>query len=136
MRVTPWRRAASLLHRGSDRLLDQNIDAAGNAFKRKIMMQVSGCRDGDRIDTGSQQLIEVGECGAAERPRDKIALLAVGIGDASQLNARHVRQDARMVAAHHADAHHPDLQRTDCAHPHSLDHGRETPPHHFTRLVP
>jgi len=34
------------------------------------------------------------------------ALLAIGIGHADEPDARQIGEDAGMVAAHHADAHH------------------------------
>ena len=103
--------SAALLHRRSDRLLDHDVDAAGDAFERQIVMQMGRRRDGDRIDPGAEQSVGIAECGAAERPGDEIALLAVGIGDPHQLDTGNVRQNARMVAAHDADANNPDLQR-------------------------
>ena len=43
---------------------------------------------------------------AAEHAGHEFALLAVGIGDADQLDARKIGEHARMVAAHDADADH------------------------------
>jgi hypothetical protein len=49
-------------------------------------------------------------------------LLAVGIDHADQVDAGHLRQDARMVAAHDADADYAYFQRTTCTNPASLTH--------------
>jgi len=54
-----------------------------------------------------QQRFNADECRAAQRPRNEIALLAIGIGDADEPHARQIREHAGMVAAHDADAHHP-----------------------------
>ena len=103
---------AALLHRRRDRLLDHDVDAARDAFEREVVMQMRRRGDGDRVDAGAEQAVDVGERGAAERARDKIPLLAIGIGDANEIDAGHVRQHARMVAAHDANADDPDLQRS------------------------
>ena len=59
-----------------------------------------------------EQFVDVGDGGAAERARDEIGLLAVGIGDGDQFGPRQAGQHARMVAAHDADADHADTQRS------------------------
>ena len=47
---------------------------------------------------------------AAERAGDEIGLPAVGIGDADQFGARQSGEDARMIAAHDANADDADTQ--------------------------
>ena len=67
------------------------------------------------VTASSPQLsseFEIAERRAAERASHEIALLAIGVRYSHQADIGHFRQDARMVAAHDADAHHPDLQRT------------------------
>ena len=51
------------------------------------------------------------QCGAPERSRDGIALLAIGVGDSDKTNAGNIRQHPGMIAAHDADADDADLQR-------------------------
>ena len=80
--------------------------------ERDVVMQVGRRRDGDGVDAAVEQRIEIAERRAAERASHEIALLAIGVGYSDQADVGHFRQDARMVAAHDADAHHPDLQRT------------------------
>jgi hypothetical protein len=74
------------------------------------MMQMSRRRDGDGLDSALEQRIHVGESRAAEGAADEFALPAIGIGDPHQLHAGHLREHACMVAAHDADADHPDPQ--------------------------
>ena len=76
-----------------------------------IVMKMGRRGDGDRIDSAADQRLQIGECGAAERVGDKLALLTVGIGHPDQLDAGHFRQHARMVAAHDADADNSNFQR-------------------------
>jgi hypothetical protein len=67
---------------------------------------MGGRRDGDSIDTLRKQRLNAAERRAAERPRNEIALLAIGIGHADEFDARQIGKDAGMIAAHHADANH------------------------------
>ena len=102
---------AALLDRRRDRLLDQDVKAAGDAGQRDIVMQMGRRGDGHRIDAAADQRFQIGEFGAAERAGDKLALLVIGIDHADELNAGHFRQHARMVAAHDADANNANFQR-------------------------
>ena len=81
---------ASLLDRRGDRLLDQHVHAALDAGEREIPMQMGGRSDGHGIDAGGQQRLDVGIGLAAERAGHEVALLAVGIGDADELDARKI----------------------------------------------
>ena len=58
------------------------------------------------------QSLDVGVAGAAERLRNQLALLLIGVGDPDQLDVGKIGKNARMVAAHDADAHHAQTQRT------------------------
>jgi hypothetical protein len=58
---------AALLDAGRNRLLDQDVDAAGDAFQRQVVMKMGGRGDGDGVDPLAHQSINVGEGGAAER---------------------------------------------------------------------
>ena len=99
---------APLLHRGCDRLLDQHVHAAVDAGLRQLAMQVRGRGDGGGVDAGLQQRLDIAIGRAAQHAGHKIALLAVGIGDADELHPGKIGKHARMVAAHDADAHHTD----------------------------
>ena len=68
-------------------------------------------RNSDGIDIEVEQLLDVGNGGAAERARNEIGLLEVGIGDPDELRARQPREHPGMIATHHADADHADTQR-------------------------
>ena len=68
----------------------------------------------------AEQQFEIVEFGTAQIAGDKLPLLAFGIDNPDQFNAGHFRQDARMVAAHDADADHPDFQRNTPTHPASF----------------
>ena len=74
-----------------DRFLDHEIDAAADAFKREVMMQMRRRGDGDGIDAAAQQGVHVAEGGASDGAGDKIPLLAVRVGYADELHARHFR---------------------------------------------
>ena len=84
-------------HRRGNRLLDQKMHAAGDAFKSNVVVQVGRRRDGHRIDAAAKQGIDIVEPGAAERAGDEIPPLAVRIGNAHQFDAGHVREHPRMV---------------------------------------
>ncbi len=64
------------------------MHAARDAGERDVVMQMGRRRDGDGIDFEIEQLLDVGDGGAAERARDEIGLLAVGIGDADEFSPR------------------------------------------------
>src|SRR5262249_60596385 len=97
---------ASLFHRWYDRFLPHHIDAMLDATERQFPMQMGGRRDGDSVVPVRKQRLNTAECRAAERARNEIALLAIGIGHADEPDAGQIGEDAGMVAAHHADAHH------------------------------
>jgi hypothetical protein len=69
---------------------------------------MGGRSDGDGINPGGEQRLDVVVGRAAERSRHEIALLAVRVGDPDQLDPRKIGEDARMVAAHDADTHYAD----------------------------
>src|SRR5262245_41814398 len=96
----------TLFYRRRDWLLDQHMNAAFDAAERQFAMQMGWGGDGDGIDACIEQRLNAGECRTTERPRNEIALLAVGVGHAYELHARQIDEDAGMIAAHDADAHH------------------------------
>ena len=71
-----------------DRLFDQHMHAALDRGEREVPMQMGGGGDGQRVDAQCEQLVDVIHRGAAERPGNPVALLAVRIGHPDQLHAR------------------------------------------------
>src|ERR1700691_3359763 len=51
-----------LLGRRSDRLLDHDVHAARNALQREVVMKMRWGSDGNRVDAGLQQSIDVLQC--------------------------------------------------------------------------
>jgi hypothetical protein len=119
---------APLLHRRRNRLLYQDMHAALDAEQRELAMQVRGSRDGDGVDTGRKQQLDIAERRAAECCRNEFALLAVGVCHADKLDARKIGEDARVVAAHDADAHHADAQQAVHAPSGGLHHDKRSSP--------
>src|SRR6185437_8727647 len=103
---------AALFYRRGDRLFHHDVDASRNAKERDVAMQMSGRRNGDRVDIAVQQFFDIADGDAAQGARHKFSLLAVWIGDANQFCARQSREHAGMIAAHNADADNPHTQRT------------------------
>jgi hypothetical protein len=101
---------AAFLNARRDRLLDQDIHAAGDAFQRQIVMKMGGRRYGEGIDSLAQQSVHIGECRAAKRASNEFPLLDVGIGNSDELNTRHIGKNAGMIAAHNANTNDPDFQ--------------------------
>jgi hypothetical protein len=118
---------AALLHRRSNRLLDQHVDAARGAGGGNVAMQLRRRRDGDRVDAVTHQSLGVVEGGAAERAGDEFAALAIGISDANQLDAGQLGKHASVVRAHDADADNADTQRAVPVHFLRLTHDPKRP---------
>ncbi len=119
---------AALLHCRSDRLFDHDMHASGNTREREIVVQMGRRGNGHGIDTAGQQRFEIVEFSTAYIAGDKLPLLVFGIDNPDQFNAGHLRQDARMVAAHDADADHTDFQRNTPTHPASFRHNPKGSP--------
>jgi len=85
-------------------------------------MKRGGGGDGDGVDPLAQQSINVGEGGAAERASYEVPLLDVRIGNANELDDGHIGKNAGVIAAHNANAYHPDSQWSLGARPGSLSH--------------
>ena len=117
----------SLFHRWCDRLFHQHVHATLDAAERQFPMQMGGRRDRDGIDTLRKQRLDAAERRAAERARNEIALLAIGIGHADEPDGRQIGEDAGMIAAHHADAHHTYAQQTVGVAFGGLHHGKASP---------
>ena len=124
------------LDRGGDRLFHHDVDTAGDAGERDIAMQMRRRRDGDCVDTEIEQLLDVGDGRATERAGDEIGLLAVGIGDGDELDAGQAGEDAGVIAAHDADAHHADAQRMLSVRIFRLRHGVKASPGRQRRPKP
>jgi hypothetical protein len=92
--------------------------------------------DGHRIDPAADECIDIAEFGAAECAGDVFPLLAVGIDHADQMDAGHLRQDARMVATHDADADYAHFQRTTRTNPASPTHDPKGSLDSVTRSIP
>ncbi len=118
----------SLFHRRCDRLFHQHVHATFDAAERQFPMQMGGRRDRDSIDTLRKQRLNAAERRAAERARNEIALLAIGIGHADEPDGRQIGEDAGMIAAHHADAHYTYAQQTVGVAFGGLHHDGRVPP--------
>ena len=99
------------------------MHAALDAVQRDVAMQMGRRRDGDGIDARGEQRVDVGKGPAAEGVRDPLPPFRIGIGDADQSCARQVGEDARMVAAHDADADDADAQNPVRASFRGMHHG-------------
>ena len=86
------------------------MHAAGDAGERDIVVEMGRGGDGDGVDAEVEHVVDLADGLAAERTGDEIGLPAVGIGDADQFGARQSGEDARMIAAHDANADDADTQ--------------------------
>ena len=77
-----------------------------DAGQRQFLMQMGGSRNGDRVDTAGEQRLDVAERPATQRPRNDVALLAIGVRNADKPDAGKIAEDPGMVAAHDANAYH------------------------------
>ena len=105
---------APLLDRGRDRLFDQDVDAAGDAGERDLVMQVRRRGDGHGIDAFGEQFVQAGEGAAAGQFGGAGTMLGQGIDDPDQRDVRQPGQNARMVGAHDACADDADPKRAFC----------------------
>ncbi len=117
---------AALLDRGSDRLLDQHVDAVADGRERDAAMKMGRCRDREGVDPERDQLADVRNRRAAERALDEISLLVVRIGDADEADARHLGEHAGVVVPHDAHPDDADAQRG-CIGFHGFYPGHATP---------
>ena len=92
------------------------------------VMQMSRRRDGERVDPEVEQLLDIGHRATAQGARHEFRLLAIGIGNADELDTGKTGKHAGMIAAHDADADHADTQRTLSV--------RICRPHHFPKMSP
>jgi hypothetical protein len=118
---------ATLLDAGRNRLLDQDVDTAGDAFQRQVVMKMGGSGYGDGVDPLAQQSINVGEGGAAERASYELPLLDVRIGNTNELDSAHIGKNAGVIAAHNANAYDPNFQWSLGASSGSLSHNSKGP---------
>ena len=101
---------------------------AFDAGERQFLMKMRGGRDRHGIDPSSKQRRNATERGTAERLRNEIALLAVRVRHADELDAGEIAEDAGMVTAHDAHADHTYAQWTVRVEFRGLHHGRRNPP--------
>ncbi len=90
------------------------------------MMQMGRRSDGHSIDAELEQRLHIVDRRAAEHAGHQIALAAIGIGDADELDAGQPGQNPGMIGAHGADADDADPQR--CTTFYRLHHGQTFPP--------
>ena len=131
--VTPARCAAATMARPSSTVgaigfSTMTWTPRGNTGEREIVVQMGRRGNGHGVNTAGQQRFESSNSAQPSIAGDKLALLAVGIDNPDQFNAGHLRQDARMVAAHDADADHTDFQRNTPTHPASFRHNPKGSP--------
>src|SRR5262249_60496415 len=113
---------------GRDRLLDQHMDTLPDAAQGDLVVQMGGRRDGDRVDPASDERVEIIERAAAKGACDKLRLGMIGVDEADEVDSRKLHEDARMVAAHNAYAHHPYAQQPLRAVLRGLSHDPPGPP--------
>jgi hypothetical protein len=82
------------------------MNAARNAGECKLLVKMGWSGDGQGIDAGGEQRLDILEAIAAERAGDEVALLALGVGYAHELDPGKISENAGVVAAHDADADH------------------------------
>src|SRR3984885_7396014 len=100
-----------LLDRGSDRLLDQDVNVAGDAGERDLVMEMRGGCDRHGIDALGEQVVEICKGAAADERGGARAMLGQGIDDADKGGVRQTRQHAGMIGTHDAGADHTDAKR-------------------------
>jgi hypothetical protein len=88
------------------------VNATRDAGQRNIPVKVGWRSNRYRVDIALKQFVDIGDCDAAQCPRDEVRLLAVGIRDTDQFGSRQPRKYARVIAAHDADTDDTDTQRT------------------------
>ncbi len=96
-----------LLDRGRDRLLDENVDVAGDAGERNLVMQMRWRRDGHRIDAFGDQFVQRCEGPAARQFRGACAMRRHRIDHPDQRRSSNPASTRGMIAAHHACTNHP-----------------------------
>jgi hypothetical protein len=102
----------SLLHRGGDRLFDQDVNVARDAGERDLVMKVRRRRDGHRVHTFGDQFVESCEGAAARQFRGARPMRRQRIDHPDQCRIRQAGQHPGMVAAHDAGANDADAKRT------------------------
>jgi predicted phage-related endonuclease len=76
----------------------------------EVGMVAVGCGDHSGVQTGSHEVAGRGEGRGAIEAGDPVSGRGIRVEHRRQIEIAHVRQDARMVAAHDADAGDADLQ--------------------------
>ena len=79
--------------------------------ERDLVMKMRRRGDGDRVDALRDQLIETGECPAADQLGRAGAMRRQGIDNPDQFDAGQASQHAGMIAAHDAGADDADAKR-------------------------
>src|ERR1700733_5433850 len=99
-----------LLDRGRDRLLDQDMNVAGNAGQRDLVMKMRGGCDRHGIDALGEQIVEICKSAAADELSGACAMFGQGVDDAAKRCVRQPRQHAGMIGAHDASADYADAK--------------------------
>ena len=97
-------------HSGGDRLFDQHMNPRLQQGDAEVGMVAVGCGDHSGVQTGSHELAGRGEGRGAIEAGDPVSGRSIRVEHRRQIEIADVRQDARMVAAHDADAGDADLQ--------------------------
>src|SRR6266852_6278252 len=103
-----------LLHRGRDRLFDQDVNLACDAAQCNLVMEVRWRCDRHGIDTFGDQLVQSGEGAAAGQFGGARPMRRQRVDHADQRRIRQPGQHAGMVAAHDAGADDADAKRAFC----------------------
>jgi hypothetical protein len=103
----------------SHRLFHQCGDASREEWAGHFAVQDGGDRDGDGVYEVEHRSV-VAEPSCAALRCDRLSLLSSRIGDGDELDARHCRENSRVVLAQVADAHDSDAQRCHLVLPRSL----------------
>jgi hypothetical protein len=88
------------------------VDAVRDTGERNVPMQMRRGRDCDRVDIALDQLVDICDRGTAQCAGNEFGLFPIRIGDANQFGSRQTDEYPGMIAAHYANAHDSNAQRT------------------------
>ena len=95
---------------GGDRLFDQHMDPRFQQGDAEVGMVAVGCGDHSGVQTGSDEVGRRGEGRGTIEAGDPVSGRGIRVEHRRQIEIADVRQDARMIAAHDANAGDADLQ--------------------------
>ena len=114
---------AHLLEAVHGRQGDHHVQAALDAGKRDVLMQMGRCGDGDGIDAVRKQSVDVRKRPATNRVCHAFATFRVRINNADEPHPRQIGKNAGVIAAHDADANDADAQNPICTTFGGVHHG-------------